>query len=417
MAGIKPVVMVPDDNARAYADSSAPAREEEDGLSFHATDEMRRLATPWSVALARATLLEGCQIPQGVVLDPACGSAIQLAALCSVLNRPGLGIELSGAAAPLAAINLERCATWKGQGWGDSSRILWGDGVVADSILQTYHQSVGATSPIALLHIDPARPQNAQQHTLDEMQPRLDQLLSAWAPFLARQPALILDLSPRLSDAQRLEVEEIVSSIWGDVPRTWQWMTQGRGRIDRLSLWVGLTSDSQPNRLVRLSKDGGVSLLTGIQEHSVVESGPVGIGQFLTIVDPCLVSSGLAESWRQNAVKGKNSSWMKLTGRRPALVSSDAISDEKIVSDFVQISGRVVDTVVGVSFETLSEITEAANSAGLTSLKLRCQIDPDLQPKLQSAIDQSMKQFGPQSNETRGFITESGEGYAICHQT
>ena len=417
MAAIKPVGMVPDDNARAYADSSAPAREEEEGLSFHATEEMRRLATPWSVALARAKLLEDCQIPQGVVLDPACGSAIQLAALCSVLNRPGLGIELSGAAAPLAAINLERCATWKGQGWGDSSRILWGDGVVADSILQTYHQSVGATSPIALLHIDPARPQNAQQHTLDEMQPRLDQLLSAWAPFLARQPALILDLSPRLSDAQRLEVEEIVSSIWGDVPRTWQWMTQGRGRIDRLSLWVGLTSDSQPNRLVRLSKDGGVSLLTGIQEHSVVESGPVGIGQFLTIVDPCLVSSGLAESWRQNAVKGNNSSWMKLTGRRPALVSSDAISDEKIVSDFVQISGRVVDTVVGVSFETLSEITEAANSAGLTSLKLRCQIDPDLQPKLQSAIDQSMKQFGPQSNETRGFITESGEGYAICHQT
>ena len=416
MAGIKPVVMVPDDNARAYADSSAPAREEEEGLSFHATEEMRRLATPWSVALARAKLLEDCQIPQGVLLDPACGSAIQLAALCSVLNRPGLGIELSGAAAPLAAINLERCATWKGQGWGDSSRILWGDGVVADSILQTYHQSVGATSPIALLHIDPARPQNAQQHTLDEMQPRLDQLLSAWAPFLARQPALILDLSPRLSDAQRLEVEEIVSSIWGDVPRTWQWMTQGRGRIDRLSLWVGLTSDSQPNRLVRLSKDGGVSLLTGIQEHSVVESGPVVIGQFLTIVDPCLVSSGLAESWRQHAVKGKNSSWMKLTGRRPALVSSDAISDEKIVSDFVQISGRVVDTVVEVSFETLSEITEAANSAGLTSLKLRCQIDPDLQPKLQSAIDQSMKQFGPQSNETRGFITESGEGYTICHQ-
>ena len=92
MAGIKPVVMVPDDNARAYADSSAPARGEEDGLSFHTTEEMRRLATPWSVALARATLLEGCQIPQGVVLDPACGSAIQLAALCSVLNRPGLGI-------------------------------------------------------------------------------------------------------------------------------------------------------------------------------------------------------------------------------------------------------------------------------------------------------------------------------------
>ena len=416
MAGIKPGVMVPDDNARAYADSSAPAREEEDGLAFHATEEMRRLATPWSVALARAKLLQDCEIPEGVVLDPACGSAIQLAALCSVLNRPGLGIELSGAAAPLAAINLERCAAWKGQAWGDSSRILWGDGIVADSILQIYHQSVGATSPIALLHIDPARPQNAQQHTLDEMQPRLDQLLSSWAPFLSKQPALILDLSPRLSDAQRLEVEEIVSSIWGNVSRTWQWMTQGRGRVDRLSLWVGLTSDSQPNRLVRLSKDGRVSLLTGKQEYSNVEVGSIEVGKFLTIVDPCLVASGLAESWRNSAAKEGGSNWMKLTGRRPALISSEAISVENEVNDFVQISGRILDTVSEVSFETLSELTEAANSAGVSSLKLRCQIDPDVQPKLQSAIDRAMKQFGPNSNETRGFVTEAGEGYAICQQ-
>ena len=416
MAGIKPVVMIPDDNARAYADSSAPAREEEDGLAFHATEEMRRLATPWSVALARAKLLQDCEIPEGVVLDPACGSAIQLAALCSVLNRPGLGIELSGAAAPLAAINLERCAAWKGQVWGDSSRILWGDGIVADSILQIYHQSVGATSPIALLHIDPARPQNAQQHTLDEMQPRLDQLLSSWAPFLSKQPALILDLSPRLSDAQRLEVEEIVSSIWGNVSRTWQWMTQGRGRVDRLSLWVGLTSDSQPNRLVRLTKDGAVSLLTGKQEFSKVEISSIEVGKFLTIVDPCLVASGLAESWRNSAVKEGGSNWMKLTGRRPALISSEAITVENGVDDFVQISGRVLDTVSEVSFETLSELTEAANSAGVSGLKLRCQIDPDVQPKLQSAIDRAMKQFGPNSNENRGFVTEAGEGYAICQQ-
>ena len=416
MAGIKPVVMIPDDNARAYADSSAPAREEEDGLAFHATEEMRRLATPWSVALARAKLLQDCEIPEGVVLDPACGSAIQLAALCSVLNRPGLGIELSGAAAPLAAINLERCAAWKGQVWGDSSRILWGDGIVADSILQIYHQSVGATSPIALLHIDPARPQNAQQHTLDEMQPRLDQLLSSWAPFLSKQPALILDLSPRLSDAQRLEVEEIVSSIWGNVSRTWQWMTQGRGRVDRLSLWVGLTSDSQPNRLVRLTKDGAVSLLTGKQEFSKVEISSIEVGKFLTIVDPCLVASGLAESWRNSAVKEGGSNWMKLTGRRPALISSEAISVENGVNDFVQISGRILDTVSEVSFETLSELTEAANSAGVSGLKLRCQIDPDVQPKLQSAIDRAMKQFGPNSNENRGFVTEAGEGYAICQQ-
>ena len=416
MADIKPVVMIPDDNARAYADSSAPAREEETGLSFHSTDEMRRLATPWPVALARAKLLESCEIPPGVVLDPACGSAIQLSALCSVLNRPGLGIELSGAVAPLAAINLERCAVWAGQEWGGTSRVLWGDGIVADSILQTYHQSIGVSSPIALLHIDPARPQNAQQHTLDEMQPRLDQLLSAWAPFLARLPALILDLSPRLSDAQRMEVEAIVSSIWGDVSHTWQWMTQGRGRVDRLSLWVGSCSDSQPNRLVRLSKDGGVSILSGIQEVPNVEIKPIVVGQFLTIVDPCLIASGLAESWRNSAMGAGDSRWMKLTGRRPVLIGENAISEQTDVRDFVQITGRVVGTASEISFESLEEVTETANSAGVSSLKLRCQIDPDIQPKLQSAIDRKMREYGVQSNETQGFITESEKGYVICHQ-
>ena len=213
MASIQPVVMVPDENARAYAESSAPAREEQGAPSLHATDEMRRLATPWAVAIARAKILTSCGLPEGIILDPACGSATQLAALCVALNRPGLGVELSGAAAPLAAVNLERCSDWADGDWSDSSRILWGDGTVAESILQTYHQSIGATTAIALLHIDPARPQDAQQHTLDEMQPRLDHLLSSWAPFLSKKPALILDLSPRLSDAQRMQVDDIVSSI------------------------------------------------------------------------------------------------------------------------------------------------------------------------------------------------------------
>ena len=86
MVGIQPVVMVPDENARADADSSAPAREESNGPPLHATDEMRRLATPWSVAVARAKLLESTSLPPGVILDPACGSATQLAAICTLLN-------------------------------------------------------------------------------------------------------------------------------------------------------------------------------------------------------------------------------------------------------------------------------------------------------------------------------------------
>ena len=416
MVGIKPVVMVPDEKARAYAESSAPAREEPDGPTLHATNEMRRLATPWPVAIARAKLLASTHLPPGLILDPACGSATQLVALCTLLNRPGLGVELSGAAAPLAAINLERSSIWSSGNWTETSRILWGDGTMAESILQTYHQSIGATTTVALLHIDPARPQDAQQHTLEEMQPRLDHLLASWAPFLPREPALILDLSPRLSDAQRMEVDALVSSIWNDIPRTWQWMTQGRGRIDRLSLWVGPAAGSKSHRLARLSANGELSLLSGAPENSVVGEPKIEVGNHLTIVDPSLVASGLTESWRNLAVKEGPSDWLKLTGRRPTFISSESLPDIKEVRDFIQISGEIVETAPEVSFETLSILAAIAHTANLSNLKLRCRIDPDLQPKLQSALDRELKQFESTSTSAQGFITEAGEGYVIYRQ-
>ena len=56
---------------------------------------MRRLATPWQVSMARASLLESSELPPGVILDPACGSGTQLAAICTTLERPGIGVELS----------------------------------------------------------------------------------------------------------------------------------------------------------------------------------------------------------------------------------------------------------------------------------------------------------------------------------
>jgi len=86
-----------------------------------------------------------------------------------------------------------------------------------------------------------------------------------------------------------MQVDDIVSSIWGDVPRTWQWMTQGRGRIDRLSLWVGSAADSQPHRLARLSSNGELSLLSGRPENSVVGEHEIEVGHHLTIVDPSLM--------------------------------------------------------------------------------------------------------------------------------
>ena len=66
------------------ADSTAPK-----GLFFHYADEAKPLATPWQVAVERAKMVRKCKLPDGPILDPACGSGIQLAAYCAMLSKKG----------------------------------------------------------------------------------------------------------------------------------------------------------------------------------------------------------------------------------------------------------------------------------------------------------------------------------------
>ena len=415
MSSIRPAVMIADEAACAFAESSAPARAESGGPALHATDEMRRLATPWAVASARAGLIEGSTLPPGVLLDPACGSATQLAALCSELGRGGIGVELSGAIAPLAAVNLARAAAWAEADWGAASRVLWGDGIEATAILAAHRESLGASPPIALLHIDPARPADAQRHTLDEMQPRLDLLLRAWAPHLAANPALILDLSPRLSAGQRSEVASIVSELWPEAATTWQWMTQGRGRIDRLSLWVGPIADPAGNRLLRLSKQGDLSVLSGQPSEAMValDLAPSS-GQTLSLVDPSLIASGLAEAWRERASPEGESGWLELDGRRPVFLSENPLVEDEVVAGFVQVSGQILSVVTEVSLEAVDTLCENAHAAGLSSLKLRCRIAPAIQPRFQSAVDRGMARLSEEGESVSGFLAEACGSHLIC---
>lgn len=426
MTSIQPVVMFPDDNARAYAESTAPAQIEGTSPPLHATEEMRRLATPWAVANAKAKLLESCQLPPGVILDPACGSGTQLAALCSTLQLPGLGIELSGAIAPLAAVNLERCGDSSGDDWSATSRVLWGDGTAAASIMQTYQNHIDQNPSIALLHVDPARPNDAQQHTLNEMQPRLDDLLTSWAPFLGTNPALILDVSPRLLDTQRREIETIVSTIWGSLPMTWQWLTQGRGRIDRLSLWVGAAAGASPSRLVRLTKTEDIHIIEGVSKPLNAQSSNVQIGDHLVIADPCLIASGLGEAWN-SLFANEGGRWETVLGRRPIFINPnpmfsilDDLSSDKdsrmIVESMIQSTGEVVATIENLDEVSIPEITRIAADAGVHSLKLRCSLDPDLQPKLQSKIDREMRAHFPTGSTKSGFIAQTSSSHVICKE-
>ena len=97
-------------------------------------------------------------------------------------------------------------------------------------------------------------------------------------------------------------------------------------------------------------------------------------------------------------------------------MSSEALPNLDEVRDFIQISGEIIETAPEVSFETVNILAAIAYAADLSNLKLRCRIDPDIQPKLQSALDRELKQFESTSATTQGFITEAGDGYVICRQ-
>ena len=79
---------------------------------FHAS-QGKPLATPWQVALARSNLLTQLSLPEGYILDCACGSGSQLGAHMALLHRPGIGVELDVMRAQASAVNLQSIAIYR----------------------------------------------------------------------------------------------------------------------------------------------------------------------------------------------------------------------------------------------------------------------------------------------------------------
>ena len=219
--------------------------------AFHMTEDVRRLSTPWSVAQVRATQIEAAELPAGVILDAAAGSGVQLVALTAGLKRPGLAIELDPNIGLLCAANMHSAGE-SGDLQRSMDRVLVGDGTDAENAIIAYWNSLResgtrAHPPIGMLHLDPARPRDAQRHEIDEMQPAIGPLMKAWSKHLEigpRGPAVLLDLSPRLNEDQRALVDATIETTFPGITRTWEYLSQGGGRIDRLSVWIGSLSVS-----------------------------------------------------------------------------------------------------------------------------------------------------------------------------
>lgn len=362
-------------------------------LDFHYAKGADRLATPWQVAMSRAEFLATLPIPEGPIVDPACGSGIQMAAFAKMLSRPALGIELDEDTGEFAAQNIGSVLASSTS--LANSGVLIGDGREAKLALETS----GICESVGFLHLDPARPKNSRTHGLDEMAPKVDEILSAWKPFLTtgeRGPAIMLDLSPRLTDMLRAEVEEIVDSLWPNIGRTWEWTSRGRGRIDRLSLWLGAASSiGIERRFVRIPPDlEPTVMIEGVSREDEIQlsdrhSKP---GDMIAIIDSALVESGLAYAWFEQVLPTQSIDWLDVKGRRPTIryhgLFELPTSEHKLL---IQAQGRVIATFKSPLDEDILElIIDKAQAKSIGNIRVRARVDPREQPRLQSMLDRCL---------------------------
>ena len=262
-----------------------------------------------------------------------------------------------------------------------------------------------------MLHLDPARPRNSRTHGLDEMAPKLPEIFEAWKDALnhgERGPAILLDLSPRLDNSQRLEVEEIVESFWPNIGKTWVWTSRGRGRVDRLSLWIGqLSTPGISRRFVRIPPDfkDKPLIIEGDFEEISEHRRPPRKGEHVSILDAALVESGLALNFLRDLIPGQEITWSIIDGRRPQIHHSQPIIfDNKQEKMLVQATGRIVKLVHSeLSLETISHLVEASRDYGFGKLTLRVALEPQLQPKLQGSLD---RQLSSKGGEHVGFVAK-----------
>lgn len=358
-----------------------------------------RLATPWKVALIRAQALANTSLPNGLIIDPACGSGIQLAAFASTLDKSCIGIELSVPTGQHAVNNL--AGIFSQCNYQNEWALYVGDGRTPEDLEKIMSEDL----VVSFLHLDPARPENSRTHALDEMAPNLDEILEAWKPYFQEKPAIMLDLSPRLLDAQRLEVESIVEKYFPGIEKTWEWVSRGQGRVDRLALWLGLAAEHSPHRFVRIpfAEHQDLEVIRGVRIDATQrkrEHADLLKGDYLSILDAALVASGLAEQWIQQVLPTDEWKWVVDSGRRPTILHRSPL-DYAYDSgqSLIQSTGRVIEKF-GNGFEekNLETWLAAMKNHGIGKITLRFSLQPEIQQKIQryitSNLDKKTKKEG-----------------------
>lgn len=383
---------------------------EMDELRFDDDNEVfRRLLTPEIVCNFRAAQVPVTRIPEGFILDPAAGSGGQLAAYGEKLRRDCVGVELSPRRAVRCANSLTRLE--------DSSENLaiCGDGLDSEGVMALVREKIGGMK-VAMLHVDPARPLDAQNHSISEMEPPLRPLLEAWSDYLESGEfgvSLLLDLSPRLASKQRMEVEAIVRELFPDVNVMWEWLSRGGGRVDRLTIHTGgLAQEDGEVRCIRLHRDGSFDVLSGkmpVHDIEWLNIDPV-VGDILALIDPVVIQSDLREAYEIGAGQEGEVKWVHDSDRRPMAILNEGLQVGCTSRAFTSIQGRVEERIEGsLNLMMIDSLAATAMRYGLSKIQIRCACDPKMHTKIKNRLDLIL---GDTEGE-KGFLVDAPNGNSL----
>ena len=383
---------------------------EMDELRFDDDSEaFRRLLTPENVCNFRAAQVSVSRIPDGFILDPAAGSGGQLAAYGEKLRRDCVGVELSPRRAVHCANSLTRLEG------GSAALAICGDGLDSEGVMALVHERIGDVK-VAMLHVDPARPLDAQNHSISEMEPPLKPLLEAWSDYLEGGEfgvSLLLDLSPRLASKQRMQVEAIVRELFPGVNVMWEWLSRGGGRVDRLTIHTGgLAHEDGEVRCIRLHRDGSFDVLSGkmgVNDIEWLNIDPV-VGEILALIDPVVIRSGLQVAYEIGAGQESEVKWVHDSDRRPMAILNEGLQVGCTSRAFTSIHGRVEERIKGsLNLMMIDSLAATAMRYGLSKIQIRCACDPKMHTKIVNRLDSIL---GDTEGE-KGFLVDAPDGNSL----